>query len=128
MSNAEQVVRDFLASVAGTDYDKNRQAFAEGITDDCVWQNSGFPVAEGKQACLDLFDMFHNAAGFAGLTVDWLACAANGDTVVTERIDHLHTAAGEPIVSLALAGTLVVRDGKIAAWRDYFDPRPLLPS
>ena len=126
MSNAEQVVRDLLTALEGTDYDKNRLAFGEALTDDCEWANTGFPTAEGKEACLGLFDAFNKMAGFAGLTVDWVACAANGDTVVTERIDHLHNAAGERLLSIPLAGTLVVRDGKIAAWRDYFDPRPLL--
>lgn len=126
MSNAEQVVRDFFTGLEATDYAKTRQAFAESVTDDCVWQNSGFPTAEGKEACLALFDQFNQGFGLTGLTVEWLACGVGGDSVVTERIDHLHNAAGERLMSLALAGTLVVRDGKIAAWRDYFDPRPLL--
>ncbi len=126
MSNAETVVRDFLSSLGGTDYQKTRAAFEEALTEDCVWANTGFPAAEGKAACVALFDAFNAASGFVGITVDWVACAANGDTVVTERVDHLIDPTGKVIVTLVLAGTLVVRDGKIAAWRDYFDPRPLL--
>jgi limonene-1,2-epoxide hydrolase len=46
--------------------------------------------------------------------------------VVTERVDHLLNPAGEVLASIPLAGTLVVRDAKIAVWRDYFDPRPFV--
>lgn len=126
MSNAELVVADFFARLDVADFEKSRLAFAESITDDCVWQNSGFPTCEGKDACLGLYDGFNQNAGFVGLRVEMIAAAASGDTVVTERIDHLLNASGEVFASLPLAGVLVVRDGKIAAWRDYFDPRPLL--
>jgi len=51
-----------------------------------------------------------------------------GDQVLTERIDHLDDESGNRIASLPVAGTLEVRGGKIVAWRDYFDPRPLLPE
>jgi limonene-1,2-epoxide hydrolase len=126
VSSAEQVVRDFFGRLEVSDFDKGRLAFGEMITDDCQWANSGFPTAEGKDACLALWDGFHQASGFAGIRVDMIAIGSTGDTVVTERIDHLLKPTGEVIVSIPLAGTLVVRDGKIAAWRDYFDPRPLL--
>ncbi|HEX3828912.1 MAG TPA: limonene-1,2-epoxide hydrolase family protein [Sporichthyaceae bacterium] len=126
MSDAEQVVKDFLVHLEVSDFDKGRLVFAEAIAEDCRWANSGFPTAEGKDACLALWDAFHQASGFVGLRVDMIAIGSAGDTVVTERVDHLLNSAGEVIVSIPLAGTLVVRAGKIAAWRDYFDPRPLL--
>ena len=58
--------------------------------------------------------------------MDLIAIGSTGDTVVTERIDHLIGPSAEVIASVPLAGALVVRDGKIAAWRDYFDPRPFV--
>jgi limonene-1,2-epoxide hydrolase len=126
MSNAEQVVRDFFDRLAVTDFEKGRLAFGEMITDDCTWANTGFPTAAGKDACLATWDGFNQAFGFTGVRVETIAIAASGDTVVTERIDHLLNAAGEVLASIPLAGTLVVRDGQIAAWRDYFDPRPFV--
>jgi len=48
-----------------------------------------------------------------------LNIAGNGNVVLTERIDHFHRAAG--VIDLPVMGTFEVRDGKIAAWRDYFD-------
>ena len=50
---------------------------------------------------------------------DVLAIASRGNVVFTERVDHLTVAGKE--VALPVAGVFEVRDGKIAAWRDYFD-------
>jgi limonene-1,2-epoxide hydrolase len=45
--------------------------------------------------------------------------AADGDVVLTERIDTFEM--GGKDVVLPVMGVFEVRDGKIAAWRDYFD-------
>ena len=45
--------------------------------------------------------------------------AAVGDTVLTERVDVFHLPNGK--IELPVMGTFEVKDGKIAAWRDYFD-------
>ncbi|MBV1918313.1 MAG: hypothetical protein KUG65_09680 [Sphingomonadaceae bacterium] len=44
-----------------------------------------------------------------------------GGTVLTERIDHMRDADGRTLMSIRVMGTFDVKDGKIAAWRDYFD-------
>mgnify|MGYP003343616549 CR=1 FL=1 len=44
---------------------------------------------------------------------------AEGDVVLTERIDVFHM--GETTIELPVMGIFEVRDGLIAAWRDYFD-------
>ena len=48
-----------------------------------------------------------------------LAVASRGEVVFTERVDRF-TVGGKEI-ALPVAGVFEVRDGKIAAWRDYFD-------
>ena len=45
--------------------------------------------------------------------------AAQGNRVFTERVDRFRF--GEKRVELPCAGVFEIRDGKIAAWRDYFD-------
>jgi limonene-1,2-epoxide hydrolase len=45
--------------------------------------------------------------------------AADGGTVLTERVDVFRLPGRE--ISLPVMGTFEVVDGKIAAWRDYFD-------
>lgn len=47
------------------------------------------------------------------------AIAADGGTVLTERLDIFHFATGT--IELPVMGTFEVVDGKITAWRDYFD-------
>ncbi len=45
--------------------------------------------------------------------------ASRGPVVFTERIDRLRI--GGKSIALPVAGVFEIRDGKIAAWRDYFD-------
>jgi limonene-1,2-epoxide hydrolase len=45
--------------------------------------------------------------------------AAAGDSVLTERVDRFWY--GERKIEIPVMGTFDIRDGKIAAWRDYFD-------
>ena len=47
------------------------------------------------------------------------AIAADGGTVLTERRDIFTFANG--VIDLPVMGTFEVADGKITAWRDYFD-------
>lgn len=44
---------------------------------------------------------------------------SSGNIVVNERIDRF--ARGDRAVELPVTGVFEVHDGKIAAWRDYFD-------
>jgi limonene-1,2-epoxide hydrolase len=91
-----------------------------------VWENTGLPPAEGLDAAKGFMQMFIDRMNLHALVVEYRAIAANGDAVLTERIDHLDDAQGNRLASLPVSGTLVVNDGKIVSWRDYFDPRPFL--
>ena len=53
--------------------------------------------------------------------IDWqlLSIAENGSKVLTERIDAFVT--NGKTVSLPVMGTFEINEGKITAWRDYFD-------
>lgn len=125
-ASPEEVVLEFFKSMETSDFATGRAAFEARLTDDAIWANSGFPDAVGKEGCLAMWDGFHEATGFVGLRLELKAIGTKGNDVVTERIDHLMNATGEVFFSLPVAGTLVVRDGKICAWRDYWDPRPFL--
>jgi limonene-1,2-epoxide hydrolase len=48
-----------------------------------------------------------------------LHIAENGPIVLTERIDRFHYNGKQ--VALPLMGIFEIEDGKIKAWRDYFD-------
>jgi limonene-1,2-epoxide hydrolase len=53
-----------------------------------------------------------------------LNLACNGDVVFTERVDRMSIGGNK--VAVPVAGVFEVRDGKIAAWRDYFDMQQLM--
>ena len=93
-------------------------ALAQYFTDDAVYHNIPVdPPAVGKDAIRGVFAMFTTGAESIEFRVDNIAAA--GDTVLTERVDAFvlpHTR-----IELPVMGTFEVRDGKIAAWRDYFD-------
>ena len=53
------------------------------------------------------------------------ALVAEGDTVVTEHVEHWHWSSGEH-VSLPFVSVHVFRDGRIARWWDYWDMQTLM--
>lgn len=48
--------------------------------------------------------------------------AAMGDLVLTERVERfIHRKGTRPTFDLPVMGAFELRDGKITAWRDYFE-------
>ena len=102
-------------------YDGNRlDDLISLFTDDAVCEfgaNFGGDWV-GKEQIRATLQQFIVPGSEAEFEILWLA--ANGNAVLTERIDHL-TIAGKQ-VSLRVMGTFeVTDDGKLGAWRDYFD-------
>jgi limonene-1,2-epoxide hydrolase len=59
---------------------------------------------------------------FAQLEVEFLHIATVADTVLVERIESMLRADGPPIAkNLKVMAAFELRDGRISAWRDYFD-------
>jgi limonene-1,2-epoxide hydrolase len=127
MSQAVSAVENFFTALETKSIEDCVAALGDHVTDDFVWENSGFPTCNGREAAQQFLLGFTQALPLTGIRVETLAIAAQGNKVVTERIDHLVDATGTALASLPLAGVLeVAADGRISAWRDYFDPRPLL--
>jgi limonene-1,2-epoxide hydrolase len=74
--------------------------------------------AHGKEAIGQLLTMILSQ-GADGVRFEIRNIAADGDVVLTERVDTFTL--GEKKIKLDVMGTFELRDGKIAAWRDYFD-------
>ena len=113
MPNAEQVVRDFCAAASTRDPQVLRGFF----TDDVVYHNIPMEPAEGIEATMAVIDMFVNMC--EGLEFEIHHLASDGETVLTERTDRF-TIKGRT-APLPVMGAFHVADGKITAWRDYFD-------
>jgi limonene-1,2-epoxide hydrolase len=108
-----EVVRRFCAVWSNVDPDD----IAEFFTDDAVYHNIPMDPLTGRDTIKSFI------AGFAGGAeqIDFRVrnIVADGDVVLTERVDVFVMPNGK--VELPVMGTFEVRDGKIAAWRDYFD-------
>jgi limonene-1,2-epoxide hydrolase len=89
----------------------------EYFADDAVYHNIPVDPAVGREAILGLLDMFVTPAERVEFRVRNIV--AEGDTVLTERVDVFHLP--NATIELPVMGTFEVKDGKITAWRDYFD-------
>ena len=89
----------------------------EYFADDAVYHNIPVEPAVGREAILGLLNMFVTPAERVEFRVRNIV--ANGDVVLTERVDVFHLP--NATIELPVMGTFEVKDGKIAAWRDYFD-------
>lgn len=110
---AETVVRDFCAAFAKHDADALRSFF----TDDVVYHNIPMDPAVGVDAAVTFIESFF--AMCESLVIDILHLAVRDNVVLTERIDTFTL--GGIVGPLPVMGTFEIRDGKISAWRDYFD-------
>ena len=113
MADAIQVVRAFCAAWEARD----EQRILDAFTDDGVYHNMPLPPATGKDAIKALLGMILAPASDVKFAIAHIA--ADGDVVLTERVDTFIM--GGKTVTLPVMGAFEVRDGKIAAWRDYFD-------
>ena len=113
MAQPVDVVRDFCALWAKGDLD----AIVECFTEDAVYHNIPVAPVTGKSAIRVTIAGF--TTGVDSIEFRVLNIAADGNLVLTERVDVFSM----PTVTIELPvmGTFEVRDGKIAAWRDYFD-------
>jgi limonene-1,2-epoxide hydrolase len=113
MPSAEQVVRDFCAAASTRNPDVIRAFFS----DDIVYHNIPMDPAEGIEATMAVISMFVSIGEALEFEIHHLA--SDGSTVLTERTDSF-TINGKSS-PLPVMGAFHVVDGKITAWRDYFD-------
>ena len=91
---------------------------AELVTDDLVYINVTLPTVRGR----DRFERLARVAlgpGRMGFRVHLNHVATEDDVVLTDRIDELSFR--RYATRFWVYGRFVVRDGRIAVWRDSFD-------
>ncbi|RVW10562.1 epoxide hydrolase [Prescottella agglutinans] len=109
---AVQVVEDFFAAL--TDMDVERAC--RYLAPDVVWQNITLPTLRGLPAVRRALAFANRPAlRFEAVMQN---IASDGETVLTERIDTLFV--GPLRSTFWVCGTFVLRDGRIAVWRDRF--------
>ena len=110
----EDVVRRFCQAVARRDID----ALVDFFTDDAVYHNIPLAPLAGREAIAATLGQFIGPAARAEFEI--LGLATSGRTVFTERIDRFEIA-GKSIALPVMGAFEVTPDGRISAWRDYFD-------
>ena len=112
-ANTDTVAR-FIDAWSRNDLDELMGYFAP----EAVYHNIPVDPVKGVDAIRAVIQ------GFAGMAseIDWqtrnISESAEG-VVLTERLDRFKI--GEKWVELPVMGSFELREGKIAAWRDYFD-------
>lgn len=110
---ARAVVQSLADSWAAMDLDRIMAHF----TDDAVYHNIPMAPAEGAEAVREAIAGFLAMA--ESVVFETLLEVADGDVVMNERVDTF-VIGGNP-TPVKVMGVFELRDGKIAAWRDYFD-------
>jgi limonene-1,2-epoxide hydrolase len=108
------VVQSFCDAWSAGDLD----ALIEYFTDDAVYHNIPLDPVTGKDTIKTTISGF--TAGVDKVEFRVHNIATKGNVVMTERTDAFF--AGPKTIELPVMGTFeVTPEGKISAWRDYFD-------
>jgi uncharacterized protein len=117
----KQVMERYVAALEAGDAEAVRDFFAEDAT---WWLVGDLPMSgtwSGRDAIMDDFfgaAMAHYAPGSISLEVTGMV--AEGDRIALEWTSRARTTAGEPYENFCI-GVFTLRDGRIAAVREYMD-------
>jgi len=113
-SNSD-IIQSFMQAWNNLDVD----AVMEHFTEDAAYANVPMgPPHVGKAAIREFIDGFMSNTSEVDFTVHHQAEGVGG-IVMNERTDVLQM--GDKRVELPVVGVFEIREGKISAWRDYFD-------
>ena len=94
MPTPTETVEAFLGACA-TSKEGMAQAFHDYFTPDSLWENVGMMTTTGPEEAIALMGQFETQLGCVTMVVDNLAIAAQGNKVLTERVDHLQAACAQ---------------------------------
>jgi limonene-1,2-epoxide hydrolase len=113
-SDPASVVLEFLRALTEYDLDKA----LELVTEDLTYINVSLPTIRGRSGLDRAFRPLLRPDRF-GFNVHLNHVAAEGDVVLTDRIDEINF--GRFASRFWVYGRWVVLDGQISVWRDSFD-------
>jgi limonene-1,2-epoxide hydrolase len=125
-SNIAVVEAFFAAWADGAD--AMNASFHEHFTPDTVWENVGMATTVGPDEAVAFLRRGEASWDRDAVTVEMLAVAEVGDKVLTERIDRGYDRAGRLVWECPVMGTIELADGKVTAWREYFDAASITAS
>lgn len=110
----ESVVRSFCRAVEQRDI----PALVDFFTEDAVYHNIPLAPLTGRVAIAETLAQF--IAPATRVEFELIGIATQGATVFTERVDRFEIN-GKQIALPVMGAFDITPDGKIQAWRDYFD-------
>lgn len=115
---AEETVRAFVEAWNRLD----EETIYGLMADDILYHNIPLDPVRGREAVRSYL------ASWPVDEAEWelLNIAANGNVVLTERIDRFRR--GDDRIVIPVMGAFEVADGKITHWRDYFDLGAMKPQ
>jgi limonene-1,2-epoxide hydrolase len=118
MESPIEVVRRFCTAWCE---DMGANDLAEFFTDDAVYHNMPLAPVAGRENIAHNIDSFIRPGppGVERIEFRVINIVADGPVVMTERMDIFTLS--DNSFGLPVMGTFEIRDGKISAWRDYFD-------
>ena len=122
----EQNQQAFLALV--TSWERGGQGevcaqIRELFTDDTVWVQPGLPTTTGADEAIAIVENW--GSGFSSYEVEIRHAASTDDAVLIERFETFKHADGSIFLALPVVGVAEFRDGKITAWREFYDSAAL---
>lgn len=101
-------------------------AFQQDFQADTVYDNVGSIITIGPYESANMVREGAQRSGFTRMGYDLLNICEHHNKVFTERVDRFYNSQGHEFHSLRVMGIFeLAPDGKIVAWRDYFDSRAM---
>ncbi|WP_375484579.1 SgcJ/EcaC family oxidoreductase [uncultured Mycobacterium sp.] len=117
MTTPKETVEEFVAAFVSAWPDRDAARVASFFSDDAVYHNIPMEPVDGRKAIEATLASFMTMGGQVRVDVGHIV--AEGAIVMVERVDHF--VGDQRTITLPVVGVFEVHDGKITAWRDYFD-------
>ncbi|MBB35809.1 MAG: limonene-1,2-epoxide hydrolase [Hirschia sp.] len=115
MGEGIKIVEAFLRTLESRDLDK----LGELVTEDIIYSNPPSPAHLGRQAMTEFLSFNYKRMDGSSCTIHHWAENETGTVVMNERTEYMHF--GDKKAGATFMGIFEIRDGKICAWRDYWD-------
>lgn len=116
-------IETVTAFCAAFSKDHGKTAVRKWFTSDTVWVNEGVSITTGIEDAIAALEAVEEAVGIKDAQFEILAIAADGNRVLTERLDRFQRADGSEIGTAMVMGIFEIEGDHIVAWRDYYDVR-----
>ncbi|MFC3499838.1 nuclear transport factor 2 family protein [Micromonospora krabiensis] len=111
----DTLVREFVEAFNT----KDSERLADYLHPEVVFQNYGEDEVRGRSAVVQVWKGVFET--FEQVKFETINQAVNGDVVIAEQVHGLAFPGG-PLAPVMNMAVYEIRDGRIAAWRDYGNP------